>query len=400
MNSIGIALKSMDVDVNGKTVCPMTKDSSKHINDENSHGDNQEKVQAPSIDLHINIWKTNSQFFKKENHIYIDFGIKSKFEYDELKLFLPFQLIKDGWRDLGDVVSSDNRLLCSLFNKDVTAVKEGNGCYYNIKELDNPTEKGLFHLYVLGENNVTITDSESLRGTWLEIKILDHKEFDKEDYYYVRFRVELKDNNQFAIRRNLSNSLIQAAFSKLDLYDLRVNETRNLDKKVKEEFRDKHFKMANFTNIHVFFIAPIKVSIDDCGIHKDDSRIIESDIWKDYEPVNSSEQVFIGHHWEKSSKCIFTGGDDSDAKNEPFSKFNLFFTAKHPKLQLGTFIAYCFAVIIMGFIGSWLATESCGGSSIIEISYKLWIAIIMVVFMLLWLMSGIRFKGTFYWKDK
>lgn len=400
MNSIGIALKTMDVDVEENTGCPLTKVSSKHINDENSHGIKAEKVKLPSIDLHINIWKTNSQFFKKENHIYIDFGIKANFEYDDLNLFLPFQLTKDGWRDLGDVVSSDNRLLCSLFNKDVTAVKEGNGCYYNIKELDNPNAKGLFHLYVLGENNVTVKDSESLKGTWLDIKIRDHKEFDKDDYYYVRFRVELKENCQFAIRRNLSNSLIQAAFSKLDLYDLRINETRNLDKKVKEEFRDNHFKMANFSNIHVFFIAPIKVSIDDCGIHKDDSRIIESDIWRDYEPVNSSEQVFIGHHWEKSSKNIFLGSGGSDSKDEPFSKFNLFFTAKHPKLQLGTLFAYCFVVIIMGFIGSWLTTSSKDEFALIGISYKLWILIIMVLFILLWLLSGIRFKGSLYWKDK
>lgn len=350
----------------------------------------------PTIDLDMNIWKFSSGVFKTKSKFVIDFGIKSKFKYDRLKIYIPFELCKvQEWEDLGERICNNNDLLCAIFNEDYSAIKENNGCFYRI-ESSNVTGGNATHFrfYVLGKSNVEIKEAVfdekgDVKGCWISISIVDYDKTWRDKLYYIRFRLHLKEYNQFAIRRDLSNDLIQAAFSKLDLYDLRINENRSLDKKVRETFHVEGYELSSFDKIHVFYIANTKVTIENCNTFKTDSRIIEPKVWETYQPITGTDAVFIAHHWKMKSEQ--TNKQSEDTKNMRHNKLNLFFTAKYPKIQLWTLIAYLSVIILLGACGSWLSSISVGENTIWE-NYKIWILACLILYILVWRSLVYRIK--------
>ena len=310
----------------------------------------QADQEFPKVELHLNIWKLNDGFPRFHTRFFLDVGLMADCVYDEICFYLPFSLRKKHeWQDLGEIICNDNNLLCAIFNDDLRAIPLTNNCFYSIERNspDNPADnKCLFSFYTLGSNNVTVDEDKENKGTWLHVKIEDAMKISAEcKRFYIRFRLFIKDNKQFIDKRHISNDLIQAAFSNLDLYDMRINELRNLDKKIREKFRVNHYILSRFSKFHSFFIANTKVSVETSSDVKSDSRIIEPSVWNSYEPLKINDKLFIAHHWKMKP------ADDSVLKS-----MNLFFTAKYPRIQTATLAAYFSIIVILGAVGSWLST--------------------------------------------
>lgn len=375
MESFGIAFKKSE-NANLKS---SSKDSGKESDATNMQPE-----------LHINIWKFNAGPLDLKSKFVIDFGIKASFSFEKIKIFLPFQLDKNKpWEDLGERVCNNNDLLCAIFNEDLSSSKEANNCFYTIMNLkDGKREE--FKFYILGQSNVKIEECKKPLGTWMTISIINtNLELERDAQYYVRFRIELRAYKQFAIRRTISNDLLQAAFSKLDLYDIRINEYRNLDKKVKEVYYSLGYDFIAFRRIHIFYIANTKVSIDNWNINKNDSRIIEPRLWNTYEPFKNYKQskVFLAHHWKL--------GNDK----EPIKQLNLFYTAKYPQIQGWTLISYLLVVIILGCIGSWLSTCNSVIPTALDL-IKPYLLIGAIIYLLIWLLWSFRFNIKVWRKEK
>lgn len=402
MNSIAIALKQSE-QKKYKSI-PENSEGGSDRNDRNSQPGAEECITGPKTELHLNLWRLNSGFLNLSTRFFLDVGIKVKCCYNEICLFLPFSLRKNNkWKNLGDCLCNDNNLLSAVFNEDLRAVPLDNNCFHRIeayRHRDASDSKYRFYIYSMGPDNVSVSEYD-YGGTWFNIKVYNDnipdfiRECDKDDdcsHYYVRFRLFLQDKEGLAHRRHISNDLIQAAFSNLDLYDIRINVPRNLDKKVREKLQAEKFVMPSFSKIHIFYIADTKVSIETSSNIKSDSRIIEPYIWKSYEPEDMADGLFIAHHWKATVPC------EKDKELPPIDSLNLFFTAKYPKIHLFTLLAYFSIVVVLGGIGSWLTSGT--GEGYQGLSYVKIITVSLMAVSILWyLVRNLRMRIKIWLKQ-
>lgn len=272
---------------------------------------NQAKNQKEEKDeLHINIWKVQQGHLLLKPKLYIDFGIMTTFETDEMCLFLPFQIVGKP-TDLGKKLQDNREMLCTVFNENLLNETQPNNCYNYIKASGND-DYSPFYLFQLGTGNIEMEmqEEENERGTYIKIKRNgwydnqeNHVETDWHKKVYMRLRIEVKDIKEIVRSEFISNDLFQAAFSKVDLYDIRVNETREIHPKVTEKMCSEGFEQCIFAKIHLFYMADSRERVENESSLKSDCRILEEGKWRDYEPKNDLHHaIFLAHHWKKRKK--------------------------------------------------------------------------------------------------
>mgnify|MGYP000445946676 FL=1 len=340
------------------------------------------------LELHINIWKVETGHYCLNPNLYFDFGIKAKFKIEQLCLYLPFEIEENEFKDLGIVLHNQRGLLSTVFNDEVSTKTLSNDCYCEV-QLSDPSDK--FYLYQLGSLNKKITYSTeegNTKGTFIELSINgtpDNKEIDPEKYFYVRFRVKVKNIKQVVITQHLSNDLLQAAFSMIDLYDIRINELREVHPKVSEKMKRDKYKICSFSKIHIFYMADIHEVIENGSSLKQDSRILEDKKWCSYEPkTDLHNSIFIAHHWKRREKNNEMNNEDKIIKS-----FSLFFSTVYPRTQILRLIVYIMVVIILGFFGSMLSFKF---EDITLEDYSTWIqpilAFLIIVFIFVYIINS------------
>ena len=304
-------------------------------------------------EMHVNIWKVRkSKHLCIKENIYFDFGIKFHACFDNICLYLPFEIKDKKVYDLGETLSSDDSLLSAVFNESMRSQSAENACFTKIHYREDQDDKSDFYLYKIGQQNVTVRDfieegKTKPSGNYVNIEMIGcpNEPLCSKKEYYIRFRVEAKDKADVAKSMHVSNNLLQAAFSMTDIYDLRINESREIDVKVKEDMVDqKHYIQCIFNKVHVFYMAEAKEHIDNRSTISLDSRILETKLWEKYEPkTNVDNIVYIANHWKKRKKG-----------EEDIKKFSLFFSTIYPKVYLFRLMVYCATVILLGWMGSML----------------------------------------------
>lgn len=418
------------------------------------------------IEFHANIWEMPSGLIWNKSKIYVDIGLKVSFLYDKIKIYLPFAISENfGCLDLGDIIR-DEKILGALFNTECVICSDVKSCFSKVELVgptvkSNPNRASIFFLYTLGDQNIKISsedpnkegnqedkkedkkkDKKQKEGTWININIPDvpscfkheiqtaennpiqpeggekperqaeanYKNFIK-SYYYIRFRILVDNSNEFVIRRDLSNDFLQSAFSQIELYDIRINDTRNLPQKIKEQFSPKGYSLATFRDAHIFYVSSSKAQVYNGSVIKTDSRIIEPSIWSSYEPDHNPTSIFIAHHWKFIKKRPETD-DNERALNIKYS-LDLFFTTVIPKLQLGTILVYVFVVILLGSLGSLLADNTygfCNPSSMqaedndpenpISLNMRFWTLIGMGLYLFCFWIRDFRWKSEKYFVER
>lgn len=321
----------------------------------------EDKNNKEKLEFHINIWKVEKGHYKLKPKLYFDFGIKAKLKVGKLCLYLPFEIDEPEFKDLGKVLYNQKDLLSTIFNDEMYTKTLSNDCYCEVGHYDSDEK---FYLYQLGSLNKKITFSEEegdTKGTYIELTINGDPDnnniIDDEEFFYVRFRVKVKDIDQVVITQHLSNDLLQAAFSKTDLYDIRINELREVHPKISEKMKVEKYRICYFSKIHIFYMADIHEIIENGSSLKQDSRILEDKKWCSYEPITDlHNSIFIAHHWKMREK---NNEDNNDNKNNKLykgiSSFNLFFSTVYPETQILRLSVYIMLVIGLGFIGSMLS---------------------------------------------
>lgn len=404
MKSIGIAIKKRVLTDNKIVGC----ENYKPISYESEVSDGK----TSPVELHLNIWKINPYGTNFKSHFYLDIGLMVNPDYNQICLCLPFELPeKDSWKDLNKDICNDTNLLRAIFNEEYTATPLKNDCYYEVKDQSESKTPILFYLYQLGDENIVIKNDCENHCSRIEITVNDTSVTNEKDYY-IRFRVGIKDIKQFCKTRNISNDFLQSAFSKLDLYDFRFNELRNISNKDKEYVKTNGYTFAEFSKIHVFFISSVKIAVYNGSNVKDDSRLIEPDIWEKYEPVNLKRQLCVAHHWKfKANESISADKKDEDANKseetnenkypiKPIIHQNLFFTAKYPKYNWFTISVYAYVIILLGAAGSWLSNITVDENFTFTNCYKLWIIIFLFLMIIIKIISRFRADIEFYMKEK
>lgn len=305
-----------------------------------------------TVEFHINLWKSKNGVVKIMPNLIFDFGIKFESTITELCIFLPFRISKElGVEDLGKCLSTNRDLLNAVFNEDMICQSASNHCFSRITNNANCSEQESFYIYHLGEDNYKVedyTEDSKVKGTYLTINISgipSNEEKTPTEKYYVRFRVYVENISEIVRTEILSNDLLQAAFSRMDLFDIRLNEKREIPSKVEEKMKKQKFELCTFNKLHFFYIVDTHESIDNGIDIRKDSRLLENEQWIQYVPHSDIANVnYIAHHWKKKME-----------KDKPISHFSLFFSTIYPRLSIVRLVAYFSIVIILGWIGSMLS---------------------------------------------
>lgn len=314
-------------------------------------------------ELHMNIWKVEKGKVFLSPVVYFDFGIMFPIEYKTVCLFLPFEMDGDPI-DLSGVLRSNTQTLGAVFNTDVKVESSVNDNFCMVKI---PKGNRSFYLYKLGDTNF-YTDSfkDSPRGVFIKITInSDPKDSVVNQancqQIYVRFRVKLKDNSQYIISEHISNDLLQDAFSNTDLFDVRVNESRVIESKVKETMELNNFEVCKFEKVHLFYMTDTQEAVQNGSSLNQDTRLLEEDQWQDYQPETSLHgTTFVAYHWKKRRKKWKS--ENEEKEDEPIESFSVFFNVIYPKFHFFRLMAYLLTVVLLGWLGSMLTFDVKDGN--------------------------------------
>lgn len=317
------------------------------------------KEQCSPLELHINLWCIRS---KKHNEYALDFGIKFALDTKEILLLIPQKIDKRDVFDLGERLINNSRLLCSVFNENYQIIKNPTGSCDIINDKDG---NALFGIYKLRQNASIIIKPNDVNETYTEINLIPQCDYEKlktkVQYLYARFQITLKDLKAFAKNMDISNDFLQSAFSSSRLFDIRINDKRELDSNIDEKLMHEKWSQAKFNKLHFFYMSEVSETIDNGSKLHLDTRILEDNLWKDY--FGDSKKIegqHIAYHWKKTvkeqkynfeveqKKLCFKPSN----KNLPFDSFTIFFKTTYSSYNKLRIFKYSFIVILLALISS------------------------------------------------
>lgn len=338
-------------------------------------------------ELHMNIWKVNQGGVRLHSVFYVDLGVKVSFKCESIRIYVPFKTKAIQQADLCKIIMENRELLCAVFNDEMLPKPQPNTCFCLVK---NQTDGREFYLYQLGADNIIYEPyciGNTQVGTYITLTLNGNPNNDdvldkyKDMQRYVRIRLCVAEKDKFAITEHISNDLIQAAFSRTDLFDIRINEKREIDGKILERMKTDEYKQLLFDKVHVFYIADTREDVENESSLKIDSRLLEKNHWLTYEPTNDLRNThFVAHHWRKRRK----------ENKKLISDASVFFSTKYPCLDGWRLTSYFAAVVILGWLGSMLSFKF----SEIDLSWEQWTSWIRpgVIFVLLCIIVGLTAK--------
>jgi hypothetical protein len=226
-------------------------------------------------------------------HLFIEFKLEEADKIDKLYIDYPQKLNKKEIYDLGKTISSDSKLLNSLFNAYYYKNSTGTSSYHSILDQE---KNEIFSLYVLKENNIKIENSK----TGCRIEICIKSPIKKTTY--LRIRIDHDYHSFLSHTDKPSNSLFQSAFSETEIIDFRVNEARELSMELLEHVKSEG-DMFTFSKIHFFFMCGSREEYIFSHVPFNSCRQLEKNRWKDYiGPIyDKNTEAILAFHWKTSS---------------------------------------------------------------------------------------------------
>ncbi len=340
------------------------------------------------FEIHINFWNTeiNDVVSHKRKHLYaLDFGVVCPLNLKELVLLIPAKVEKDQFVDLVSRLASDRELMCTVFNENLTIASKPTKSYHLI---GNENESLLYLLYELSNENIVDINYSRDNG-YTVIKIANNLETippKTAKNIYVRFRILLNDVHAFSIQRNVSNDWFQSAFSSSYMFDFRLNDVRELDKKVSEKLKHDHYEMAKLNKVHFFYMADADEVVENGSSMKLDSRLLETQRWHSY--FGNNVQLIrenLAHHWKKCILKTVRKDDEGKQVDEyvrtPFDDFSLYFKVVYSHYKYRRVLIYSTIVFILGFLASSAVSflQSLWNLTTDKYAWAFWLVILITV---------------------
>lgn len=358
MKSIGVFWRSAKEEEDYCSKCP-------HHKGDVLSKPNYEKSNEEDFEFQINLWNSDVKSLatgRQYRFRAIDFGVICPLYTRKLVFLLPFKMELSDFHDLVKCLSLDADLLCTVFNEDLKSTSEPAKSYHAIDG-----EKIHLLMYELSKENIEeFKYDEQSDVTQITINI--NSDFNTTSFQnyrlFVRFRVDLHSFDSFAKKKKVSNDWLQSAFSSTYMFDIRLNDVRELSKKKKELVEFNGFKLPNFSKVHFFYMADSEENVENGSSMEFDKRLLENERWHSY--LGNSVQFVsenIAHHW-KRKKDIKLGIKQVDAKDpqkpsvqiEPvfqkISNFTIFFKTEFSDCQRKRLLLYLIIVTLLGIVAS------------------------------------------------
>lgn len=337
-----------------------------HLKDDTTQSNSASKEQTgDEFEFQINLWNSDVKSTvtnEKYRFRAVDFGIVCPLSIRKFVLLLPFKADISEFHDLVRCLSLDTDLLCTVFNEDLKSTSEPSKSYHTI-------EGGKIKLlmYELSKENIEEFIYDEQTGV-TQITITINSDFNTESFrdyrLFVRFRIMLKSFLAFAKKKKVSNDWLQSAFSSSYLFDIRLNDVRELSKKKKELVEFKGFKLPKFSKVHFFYMADSEESVENGSSIKLDKRLLENERWHSYlgdkiEFVSEN----VAHHWKRKEEFKL-GLEKVNTQNlqntnlqfkpsiQPVKNFTLFFKTEFSDCQKMRLLIYILIVVLLGTIAS------------------------------------------------
>lgn len=365
MKSIGLFWTERQVNKRKCDSCPYNNNQ-----ESIESGSSSQTNSKDSFDLQINLWNSNirnTTTGKVSRFMAIDFGVVCPLSTKKLVFLFPFEVKYDDFHDLVKCLSLDTDLLCTVFNEDLKSTSEPAKSYHTI----DGNRSGIHYLmYELSNENIEELKYDS-RSNLTQLTIVINSNFDIDKYkiysLFLRFRIKLKSLDFFAKKKEVSNDWLQSAFSSTYMFDIRLNDVRELSKKRKEFVEHQGFHLPTFNKVHFFYMADSEENVVNGSTIGLDKRLLENDRWHSYLGDNLefvSEN--IAHHWKKKKEVKLSlkevVGDEQKAsfsaeqKVIPVDTFTIFFKTEFSDFRLYRVIWYLLGIVVLGVISSSLVS--------------------------------------------
>lgn len=300
-------------------------------------------------DLHVNLWKDfNEQYSLDLGVMLYDIDCTNGKELDSICIFLPYICEKSSLVDLGCKLKT-SEAVSTIFN-DFYKMESGPGKSSMDKFFID--EGNAFYVFELGENNIKVENNEqSLNGTFVTLSIPIPDELRQTKFnLYIRLRCNIcsPEGRKFLKHdEQISNNFLQAAFSRMELYDFRLNDIRNTDDKVFQELTSKNcFKLVEMRKVHFFFMTGAKDHVVNGNTDRMDTRMLEIDKWAEYRG-KTFEHALVAYHWKKKK-------EKEDPEN--IKSFEVFFRNTCNNVNWLLVVSYLCFLVAIGTTGSLLST--------------------------------------------
>ena len=361
-----------------------------------------------TFDLQINLWNTEI----KRNGSYapikfqaLDLGLVCPLTTKEITFLFPFKVDAPDFQDLASVLAGDNDLLCTVFNESLANTAQSDKDY-NVIEC----EKFKYIMYKLSNDNIEDIKYDSKSSiTQFTIKIIsDFSSKNLEAYrLFIRFRLRLRDLGFLAHKRKISNDWLQSAFSSTYMFDIRINDVRELSNKKRVIVTgENQFMMPAFSKVHFYYMADSEETIENGSSMKIDSRLLENDRWHTYlgEGLEFASDN-IAHHWKKKSlqKMTLKEIDCSnpqkpnlrfEPQKQSFEDFTLFFKTEFSDINRKRISLYLIIVALLGAISSSFITTLFEGIDLLDKSKTSYVGLMIGSFLTLTLIGLLYFCLT------
>lgn len=365
MKSIGLFWTERQVNKRKCDPCPYNNNQ-----ESIESGSSSQTNSKDSFDLQINLWNSNirnTTTGKVSRFMAIDFGVVCPLSTKKLVFLFPFEVKYDDFHDLVKCLSLDTDLLCTMFNEDLKSTSEPAKSYHTI----DGNRSGIHYLmYELSNENIEELKYDS-RSNLTQLTIVINSNFDIDKYkiysLFLRFRIKLKSLDFFAKKKEVSNDWLQSAFSSTYMFDIRLNDVRELSKKRKEFVEHQGFHLPTFNKVHFFYMADSEENVVNGSTIGLDKRLLENDRWHSYLGDNLefvSEN--IAHHWKKKKEVKLSlkevVGDkqktsfSAEQKVIPVDTFTIFFKTEFSDFRLYRVIWYLLGIVVLGVISSSLVS--------------------------------------------
>lgn len=308
---------------------------------------------SPAAQLHINWGKLPKTFRQTLNtwhlkscckfHVFerfIDIGIliEDFTSLQTVKFYFPFEFKNKEFQDLGNIISEDGKLLSALFNEYLTVNKDAITTVSLVCKEDEP----LFYIYHLGERFDVLPCEEG--GVVLTIKMPNKsnvfpKEGPKTKRLYIRFRLKSTQLDKFCYSEPLSFSFVQSSFTKVSMVDFRLNDIREIDSKVIENYITRK-NFFDLKKIHFFFLGNSRNENVFFDKMSDDCRLLEEERWTAYLKgiQYDIKRKVLSYHWKYKR----------DKEDEKIEKFNLLLKTTYTSIKVRDIVIYFLVLISLG----------------------------------------------------
>ncbi len=318
-------------------------------------------------DLHLNLWKCNNAEYMLDLGLMlfdIDFFSEKdkQHNFDAIVIYLPYKCQPTDIQDLGKRLNDNSESVSTIFNEFYPQVSgpemSSMKMYYRKadeteKKKDASKEIFSFYLYALGDNDIQILPTTGIPGTFIKLAVAMSNEMKQKKFnLYVRFRINITSADGIRFLKHdehISNNVLQAAFSRMELYDCRFNDIRDTNDKVYQELTDckrLNSSLLVMRKVHFFFMSDAKDHITNGNMERMDTRMLEIEKWNIY--IGSiSKHAYVAYHWKKTPK---------KEEDKTFASFEVFFRDTCDNRNILLILAYVLFAIALGTTGSLMST--------------------------------------------